>query len=220
MPTSSLHSHEPRSSLVLRSPALALTAVAALLVLAWLIWNGDAVTAFKQEAGPVTFFATMTILPALGFPITPFFVMAGAAFGSRVGLVGSAVALSLNLALCYWIARSGLRRVIVALLERFDYRIPDFERESRGALRFVMLTKLTPGLPAFMKSYLLGLVGVPFWTFFAASLLLTGAYALLLVYVGDTLREHELNHLIVLAIVLVLLAVGLHVWRKRRARLA
>jgi uncharacterized membrane protein YdjX (TVP38/TMEM64 family) len=217
MHSPSLDSRESRSSQSTPHSGLMWLGVAAVLILLWLIWNGGAVAAFKEEAGPVTFFASMALLPALGFPLTPFFVMAGATFGSRVGLVGSAIALSLNLGLCYWIARSGLRRTLLSILDRFDYQIPDFEQRSQGMLRFVVIVKMTPGLPGFVKNYVLGLVGVPFWTFFIASMAFTGLYAFALVVLGESLQQHELSHTLIIAAVIVVLAVAIWWWRRRNA---
>ena len=211
-------SHESRSSHGGLNFGLIAVAALAAVILLWLIWNGEAIAAFKEEAGPLTFFGAMALLPAVGFPLTPFFVVAGATFGTRVGLLGSAIALSLNLALCYWIARSGLRRTIASLFDRFDYKLPDFEQEQGGVLRFVVLVKITPGVPGFVKNYLLGLVGVPFWTFFIASLVFTGAYALVLVLLGESLRGHDLNRTTLAVAVVLLLAIGIWWWRRARSR--
>jgi uncharacterized membrane protein YdjX (TVP38/TMEM64 family) len=217
MHSSSLGSRESRSQSIASQVVLVMLAIVAVLALFWLIWNGDAVRAFKQEAGPFTFFAAMAVLPALGFPLTPFFVMAGATFGARMGLVGSVIALSLNLAICFWIARSGLRKILLSLFARFNYEIPDFEREAKGTLRFVALVKMAPGVPGFAKNYILGLVGVPFWTFFVSSLLFTGVYAAALTLLGESLGEHDLTRTLTVAIVLLVLAIGVWLWRRHRA---
>ncbi len=192
---------------------LLVAAAIGLFVLFWFVWNRGAVAAFKEEAGPITFFAAMAVLPAVGFPLTPFFVMAGAAFGTSLGLLGSLVGLGLNLALCYWIARSNLRGFIVSLLKRFNYELPNFEERERGSVRFAFLVKATPGVPGFLKNYLLGLVGVPFWVFFAVSMVMTGVYAAALVLLGGSLSRHNLNNT-TLAVALILL-LGVLVWSAR-----
>ena len=88
---------------------LGVLGVATLALVAWWVWDRDAMMAWKEEAGPVAFFGAMAVLPAIGIPVTPLFVLAGATFGVGPGLLGSGVALGLNLALCYAIARSALR---------------------------------------------------------------------------------------------------------------
>jgi uncharacterized membrane protein YdjX (TVP38/TMEM64 family) len=190
----------------------------ALAVVLWWAWDHDAMMTWKEDAGAIPFFAAMAVLPAIGLPITPLFVLAGATFGVALGLLGSGVALGLNLSLCYAIARSGLRPRLEALLQRFEYELPDFEAKNKGALRFTLFVKLTPGAPAVAKNYLLGLTGVPFPLYFGSSMLITGAYGVLCIVVGVSLFEHNIGRSLVLAAALAGLAVGLWWWHKRRDR--
>lgn len=190
-----------------------------LLVLAVLIWNAwdhQAFIAWREEAGVVPFFLAMALLPALGVPITPFFIVAGATFGTYMGLAGSAIALSANLLLCYWIARSGLRPWLARLLARTRYEIPDFEKDE-GALRFALLVKLAPGVPIFIKHYLLGMAGVPFWIYFAVSGLITGIYAVAFVVLGESLLEHDLGNGAIALAVLAAAGLAIYLWRRRMA---
>lgn len=156
----------------------ALVAVGLVLVISvvWWAWNGDAIARWKSEARPLPFFGVMALVPAFGIPVTPLFILAGATFSRRVALLGSLGALAANLALCYWIARSGLRRWLRRLMRRFDYQLPDFQKNGAGAWRLTFMMKLAPGLPTFLKNYSLGVAGVPFALYFAASMLITGAY--------------------------------------------
>ncbi|UCJ17822.1 VTT domain-containing protein [Pseudomonas sp. MM211] len=197
--------------------ALRILGAIVLLVLAVLIWNAwdhQAFIAWREEAGVLPFFFAMAILPALGVPITPFFIVAGATFGVHIGLAGSAIALSANLLLCYWIARSGLRPWLSRLLARTRYSIPDFEK-GEGALRFTLLVKLAPGVPIFIKHYLLGMAGVPFWIYFAVSGLITGVYAVAFVVLGESLLEHDLGNSAAALAVLGLVALAIYLWRRR-----
>jgi uncharacterized membrane protein YdjX (TVP38/TMEM64 family) len=182
--------------------------------LVWKIWDREAVVAWMRGANPVWFFLTTALLPVFGAPITPFFVLAGATFGVRLGLLGSVAALGLNLSICYWIARTGLRRWIVSLLRRFKYELPNFQ--ERRALRFTIIVKLAPGVPAFIKNYALGAARVPFPLYLAAGMLVTGTYATLLVVLGESLLAHNLRKLLVVGAVFVVLAGVVWWWRKRR----
>jgi uncharacterized membrane protein YdjX (TVP38/TMEM64 family) len=192
--------------------------LAALAFALWSVWDRDAMEAWKLEAGPLPFFGSMALLPAIGLPITPFFVLAGATFGVGPGLLGSGAALGLNLALCYAIARSGLRSRLEAVLRRFEYELPDFEQAEKGALRFTLFVKLTPGAPAFAKNYLLGLTGVPFWLYFGSSMVLTGGYGALCIVLGVSLFEHDVRHLMLAVAVAVALGLGFWWWSRRSAR--
>jgi uncharacterized membrane protein YdjX (TVP38/TMEM64 family) len=186
-----------------------------LVLMAWMAWNHGLITRWKESASPLPFFTGMAILPAIGFPITPLFVLAGATFGRRVGLLGSFAALAVNLALCYFIARTGLRRWLARLVRRFDYELPDFAVEARGAWRFLIMVKAAPGLPQAVKNYALGIAGVPFWLYFGVSMLFGGAYAVALNVLGESLFRHQRVRSILLVAAVVVAALGVWWWRKR-----
>jgi uncharacterized membrane protein YdjX (TVP38/TMEM64 family) len=199
--------------------ALLLITLAVVGFLLWSRWDREALLAWKREAGPFRYFAAMALLPAVGVPITPFFMVAGALFGARLGLLGSALALAANLTLCHRLAAGALRPRFAKVLERFD-AFPDFAAQSRGALRFTLLVKFAPGLPAAAKNYLLGLAGVPFATYFAVSMTLTGGLGVALVLLGESLFEHDLRLLTALLVTLALIAAVLLWLRKRSAAAA
>ena len=85
-------------------------------------------------------------------------------------------------------------------------------------MRFALLVKLAPGVPAFVKNYALGLAGVPFGLYFGLSMAITGVYAAALVVLGESVFDHNPRaDDIAVAIVVVL---GLGVWwlRRRQSR--
>lgn len=193
--------------------------VLALLVAAlWVTTDRQTILAWKQEAGPVPFFIALALLPAVGFPTTPFFVLAGAMYGVWVALLGSAAAVAVNLALCYWISRSGLRPWLERRLSRTKYKVPDLSASRGGAWRFSLLIKIAPGLPTFAKNYVLGMAGVPFGIYFAVSFGFTFFYAASFIVLGESIFDRDFG---TAGIALGVLAVagGVLVWfRLRRAR--
>lgn len=191
-------------------------ALAGMVYLLWSAWDHEAFLRWKEEAGPVPFFAAMAVLPAIGFPVTPFFILAGATFGVVLGLGGSLLALLVNFSLCFWLARSGLRPRISRLLERFGVDLPDFQAGHQRALRFVLTVKLAPGVPAFAKNYLLGAVGVPFAMYLTVSMLVTGVYAAAFVVLGESVLEHDMDRAVVAVVVIALVALALWWIRRRR----
>src|SRR5262245_52079032 len=107
--------------------ALAGAALVGLALLLGSIWDHDAALDWLAQARPLPFFVALAILPAIGAPLSPFFLLAGVSFGILLGLIGSGVALALNLALCYWIAHGSVRDRLRSLLRRrFNYELPDF----------------------------------------------------------------------------------------------
>lgn len=192
-------------------------AAAAILVLVIIVWDREAVLRWKEHANPWLFFAAMAVFPAFGVPLSPLFIVAGATFGNRVGLLGSLAAVGFNFALCYAIS-VGLRGPIQRLLARFHYQLPDFGAQERSPVRFALAVKVTPGLPAFAKNYILGVGRVPFGIYLAVSMAITGTYAVLLVMVGESLFDHRFNRGVVLAACAAVLALGAVIWWRKRRR--
>lgn len=197
--------------------AVAVVVAVAMVALVWSIWDREAVLAWVREARPLPFFVAMALLPCIGVPFTPLFLLAGATFGNYVGLLGSAFALAANLIISYRIAQGRLRPHLARWLRRFDYEIPSYQAGGRDAIRFTLLTKLAPGIPGVVKTYGLGIAGVPFTLYFAAGMVVTGAYAVALVIAGDSLLEHDLGRVSVAVALVVVVALGIWWWRRRHA---
>lgn len=185
--------------------------------LVWMIWDRASVLDWLRRAPPLVFFGAVAILPALGVPFTPLFLLAGATFAVPLAIVGSLVALFVNVTLSYWLARSALRPRLVAALARLDYELPELEGDARSALRLTVLTKLAPGVPGFVKNYGLAAAGVPFAMYAVSSLVVTGAYATLLIIVGESLLSHHLRSSVValLAVGAVVIVLGFFISRRR-----
>jgi uncharacterized membrane protein YdjX (TVP38/TMEM64 family) len=188
--------------------------VITLAALLWWGWRLPAFQSWKAEASPIPFFTVMALLPALGIPIAPFFVLAGATFGIRLGLAGSAAALAVNLLLCHRIGRGRLRTGVARALTRFGYELPAFEGQKAGAVRFTLLVRLTPGLPHFAKNYLLVLAGVPLPMYLLVSSSITGAYGAALIIFGESAFHHDLRGLVLPVLVAGVGALGLWAWRR------
>lgn len=155
----------------------------------WRIWDPQAFMEWRREAGPVPFFLALAILPAVGFPTTPFYIMAGATFAPWVTVVGIAVSLAIHVTMCYWVAHSWMRRILVRILRRTKYQLPVLDQNR--ALRFALLVKMAPGVPTFFKTYLIGMSGISFPAHFAICFGITGCYAAAFVVLGDSLVQRD-----------------------------
>ncbi len=188
--------------------------------LVWQIWDYEALMNWMARARPVPFFLAMTIGPALGLPLTPFYLLAGATFDAGTALVGTVLAVSANLALCYVVGRSSLRRHLLTLFDRFGYDLPDFDAEAgkstRSAIRFATLVKAAPGVPAFVKNYGLGAARIPFGVYFVSGLVFSAGYAIVLIVVGGSLFDHQLGRGTIAVLVLVAALLLLRWWHRRR----
>lgn len=173
-----------------------------------------------RDAGPWAFFTAMALLPALGVPISMFTFTAGPAFAGQLGMgtvvAASLVAITINLALTYWLAMQAFRPLLTRLLQRLGYRLPEIATADMTDL--IVILRVTPGPPFFAQSYLLGLARAPFGKYMAISCGITGAYSVAVILFGDALL-HGRGKMILLGLVaIVALTAFTHLIRRHYGR--
>lgn len=177
----------------------------------------ERVKGWAQTVGPVPYFTAMALLPAAGFPISVFTLMAGGLFGPQIGLgwtvFWALLALGVNIALTYWLARYALRPLLEGLVRRMGYGLPQVSKENHASL--TLFIRITPGPPYFIQGYLLGLAEVPFVTYMWLSWVCQGGYAVAMVVFGDSLMKGN-GKVVFLAVgILVGLTVAVKMLRRR-----
>jgi uncharacterized membrane protein YdjX (TVP38/TMEM64 family) len=181
----------------------------------------DTVVLALREAGPRVFFGAMALLPAVGFPLSPFTVAAGPVFGPTLGagwVIGwSLTAVVANLLLTYWLANRALRPLVSRLLTHFGIRLPD--TKVGGAWQLAWIVRLTPGPPFWVQSYLLGLIRVPLVPYLIVSTFVMAGYIVALVCGGEAIVQGNGRLAFTAAGVLVVTVAVLQLLRKRAARL-
>ena len=198
---------------------VALVAVAALLVLRGMNLKelGLQGMAYIRDAGPWAFFAMTAVLPAFGAPLSAFTIVAGEAFAKEMtlpGVIGAAfIAIAVNLALTYWLARYALRPMLSRLTERYGYRIPRVTPEN--ALSISLVLRLTPGPPFFMQSYILGLAEVPFRMYMIVSWICILPWTVALIVLGKGIFNGNFRMVAYGVGVIVVATVIVH-WVRRR----
>jgi uncharacterized membrane protein YdjX (TVP38/TMEM64 family) len=169
-----------------------------------------------RNAGPLVFFSAMVVLPAVGAPMSFFYLTAGSAFADRLGMGGvlaaAGVALALNLALTYWLARYGLRPWLEQLVRRTKYTIPVVAPAEQAEL--TVLLRVTPGPPFFLQSFLLGLAEVRFGTYLWISWLIAFVYATGFIVFGDAILHGKAKVAFIGLSILVAVALGVHLLRR------
>lgn len=190
-----------------------LVSVLAGLLVFWVHFEPGAFAEWKREAGPVPFFIALAVLPTIGVPPTPFFILAGATFPVWVNLLGIGLALAANVILAYLLAHGLLRTWTERLFARAGLRLPD--PRSRHALRNALLLKLAPGVPMALKNYLVALSGIGFSRYFAICFGISAVYAVVFVYLGDSLSEPRPGNLLLALFLLLVLVFGFWLVRHR-----
>lgn len=171
-------------------------------------------------AGPLVFFSAMAVLPAFGAPNLAFALVAGPAFGERLGIptviaLGLA-ALTLNLIVTYWLARRWLRPLLTRLLARFGYGLP--QMDSGDLTDLIVLLRVTPGIPFFVQNYLLGLANAPFGRYLAISCGIQWVLNAGFMLFGDALSQGRGKMVLTAILLLAAVSIATHLARKHMAR--
>lgn len=211
----------PRSN----RPLLIKLAVAALvlLVAAGLIARGYDIKSMIQQglalirdAGPVVFFTAMALLPAAGVPLTFFTLTAGSVFSPQLGapvvIALALAAITVNMAMSYFLAHRAFRPALEALVRRLGYKLPSVGSSDVNDL--IVLLRVTPGVPFPVQNYLLGLAAVPFGRFLLISALIQLPINGAIVLFGDALLSGRGRIAFVSLLLLLALMTGAHLVRK------
>jgi uncharacterized membrane protein YdjX (TVP38/TMEM64 family) len=180
----------------------------------------ERVKTWAETVGPLAFFTAMALLPAVGFPISVLTLMAGGLFAQQIGLgwtiVCTLLALGINLALTYWLARYALRPLLERIIKRLGYGLPQVAKENHAGL--TLFIRVTPGPPYFVQGYLLGLAEVRFGTYMWLSWLIQGGYAVAMVVFGDSLMKSNSKVIFLAVSLLVGIMIAIKMVRRRIAQ--
>jgi len=172
-----------------------------------------------REAGPVAFFLSMAVLPAVGMPVLAFALTAGPVFGERLGMPAvvflSCLAITANLTLAYAMARWALRPVLKKLITRMGYKLPQVG--EGGTTELIVILRCTPGIPYFVQNYLLGVAEVPFRKYFIISFVLSMPQTAAFVLFGEALLHGKGKMILIAVSILVAAGAATQLLRKRFA---
>jgi uncharacterized membrane protein YdjX (TVP38/TMEM64 family) len=115
--------------------------------------------------GPLVFILLYAAAVVMALPGSALTVVAGALFGSGLGIIVVSAAATLGASLSFLVARYFARDATASWLTRKEtFRKLDQLTEERGAV-IVALTRLVPIFPFNLLNYGFGLTRVPFWTY-------------------------------------------------------
>jgi uncharacterized membrane protein YdjX (TVP38/TMEM64 family) len=149
---------------------------------------------FIREQGVIWFYLAFVFLALVGVPSTPFFLVGGAAFSVSQNLTVIAIALILHFTLAWFIAAKWMRGPIKQFMLCRGVKLPQVRPDNQW--RIAILIKFTPGVPLFIKNYLIGVAGVGFIPFLAVSGLSTYVLAAAFVTMGHSVIKGQLGVLL------------------------
>jgi uncharacterized membrane protein YdjX (TVP38/TMEM64 family) len=173
--------------------------------------------AYIRRVGPVTFFALMTIIPAIGAPLTVFTFTAGSVFSPVLGLplvlFFAFLSIGINLVFTYALARWFFRPWIERLCAWFGYRIPVVSVSDQRGL--VALVRVTPGPPYALQNYLFGIGQIRFPIYFTISWVLVSLDASAYIVFGDAVAHGKGRMALIAVSLFVVLTVSVRFMRRR-----
>ncbi len=196
-----------------------LAAFCLLLLFVWLVLMGKGDRTAERIAEAVgntgwpAFFIAMTLLPLLGVPVTPFYLLGGAVFEEWLCLLGTAISLFVNMLLAYALAAHWMRNALQTLLLRYRRRpLPDIG--SRNAWLYALAIRITPGPSLGVKNYLASLAGIGLVPYLVVSWPIAMGYATGLIVLGDSITDQHWFGVLAGITLLVILLVGMKTLRK------
>jgi len=160
------------------------------------------------------FVLAFVLLPALGFPMSLFYLTVGAVFPTpALSLAVAWACMALNMALSYWVAR-WLARPVDRLLRKRGYPLPHLSDGTQW--RAIVLLRASP-LPWLMQSWLLALGGARFLPYMAYGVPVQALVAAGLVLMGESLFRGSFGWL-ALGVAVLLLAQGALALLRHRLR--
>lgn len=127
----------------------------------------------SENSHPALLFGAFLVLPAIGFPISPFLILIGLRFGSVAGIILMFCAMAAHLTAAYWITRRFFQNRFETLARNKNIHIPELPEKRRLIFGFVFMA--VPGLSYTLKNHLLPLSGISFFPYFLCGWLIQGA---------------------------------------------
>ncbi len=181
---------------------LAVTIVAALVVfVSTESWDLGAIRAWMLGLNPALLIVLMAVLPVVGFSVALVYLVAGAAFGGIAGFAVITAVTAFHLTASHWLGRKFFRRPVERFLKKRKVRVPEIPPGEEREVTLLIL--LTPGLPYFVRNYVLALSHIPGRTYFWIAWPIYVMRSCVTLYLGDYGAELNRNRLLILGAIFV-----------------
>lgn len=176
---------------------------------------GDGLWAFLKGTHPVVFFSAFAVLPAFGFPISAFYLMAAALYPLGVNLAACTLGLLCSMTIGYWLAAGIFKPLLEKLLARTKHRVPKVYPDEQASI--TLLIRITPGMPFMFQNFILGLAEVRYKTYILVSWPIQIAWAIALLVLGESAFEGRASMAVFGGGLLIALIIITKIARKRYA---
>lgn len=173
------------------------------------------VLSFLGSIPPVVYFLAFVILPALGMPLSLFYLTAIPVLGTThtaIGVLLAWTAVALNMSLANILARSLLHPAIEWVIKHRNLSIPKIKPENEW--KIVLTTRLSP-IPFFLQNYLLALGHARWRTYLGISMIIQASLGLAVMLVGESILSGGLGYVLLALFIFLLLHLLLDNLRKR-----
>lgn len=214
-----------------RRATLAIVGLAAVILAAaawaYLVWGDELrqladesralAVRFLERIHPLPYFLAFALTPALGVPVSLFYLTCGTVLaGSNAGIVGAIalawLAIAINLGFGYWLASSLMNPPIAKLLRARGYEIPVAAPENEGTV--ILICRLSP-LPFALQNWVLGVARFRFGRYLVYSWPLQAGIGSGMILVGDSLLRGGTGAAITGAFVVCVFILLARIVRKR-----
>ncbi len=173
------------------------------------------IAGYLESIPPVAYFLAFAILPALGVPLSIFYLTAIPVLGRvhpAIGITLGWAAVALNMSLANILARSLLHPAIEWVIRHRHMTIPKISPEREW--KIVLATRLSP-VPFFMQNYLLALGHARWRNYLGLSMLVQGSLGMAVMLVGESILTGGLGYVLLALFVFLLLNLLLDFIRNR-----
>lgn len=179
---------------VVAGVVLFIGAVALILVYTDLSWGG--IIGWIDHVHPAVALPLMAVLPILGFPISIVYLFAGVRFGPIGGGLVVAAITAVHMLGTYLISNSFLRAPLQRFIEKRHKHLPAIPEDEQAMV--CVIATLVPGLPYFIRNYVLALGGVKLKYFFTVCVPIYVARSYVTILLGDMGGEPTKQKLFIL----------------------
>jgi uncharacterized membrane protein YdjX (TVP38/TMEM64 family) len=167
-----------------------------------------------QQAPAPIYFGVVSIAILLPLPASIFYIAAGPLYGVGPSIAWIPPVLIVNTLLVHALSATMVRPLITRVIARRGLVVPTLEGATDQNLA-ILLVRITPGVPYFLQSWLLGLAGVDRLRFVVITVPIQMVYASGFVVLGRSAFEGEIGVAIAALAVIVVAGIAARIAHRR-----